>query len=65
MPGRSTFTATSRPSSARRARWTCAMDAAATGSENALKTESTDSPNSASIVALAMAIGKGGSLSCR
>jgi hypothetical protein len=39
--GRSTLTATSSPVSRQRALWTCAIEAAATGSEKAEKTSST------------------------
>ena len=65
IPGRRTLTATSAPSSARRAWWTCAIDAAASGSEKLVNSASTGWPSSARIMRRAMAVGKGGRLSCR
>ncbi len=64
MSGRSTLTATSAPLSARRARWTWAIEAAATGSENSVNSVSAGRPSSAAMVARASAVGKGGIRSC-
>ena len=64
MPGRSTLTATSRPSVVI-ARWTCAIDAAPTGtSSNSEKRLSRGAPNERSIVCLIFANGAGGRSSC-
>ena len=65
MPGRRILTATARPSWAIRALCTCAMEAAATGSEKLGKTASRPvSPISCATTRRASARGKGGSLSC-
>ena len=56
IPGRSTFTATSAPDSASLARCTCAIEAAATGSEKALNTSSTVRPVSWAKAAFASAL---------
>ena len=65
MPGRSTFTATSRPSVAT-AKWTWAIDAAATGtSSKLLNSASIGWPSSASMVRRASAPEKAGRWSCR
>ena len=63
MPGRWTFTATVSPLGST-ARCTWAMDADATGvSQNSEKTESMESPSSASTICLTWAKGKDGTLS--
>jgi hypothetical protein len=65
MPGRNTFTATSRPSAVR-AKWTWAMDAAAIAvGSNEEKRASNRHPNSVSIKACVSLPGKGGNRSCR
>ncbi len=65
IPGRSTFTATGRatPSSITVARWTCATEAAATGSLNSTKTSLIGRAKAFSITATATARGKGSILS--
>ena len=66
MPGRSTLTATTSPVSASLALWTCAIEAAATGSENSENNlVRRGTPSSDSIAALASATEKGGRRSCR
>ncbi|CAM5218935.1 hypothetical protein BTHI11S_00858 [Bosea thiooxidans] len=64
MPGRRILTATSRPSFSR-ARWTWAIEAAATGSLNSTKIASSFSSCAASTMARASAIEKAGIRSCR
>ena len=69
MPGRNTFTATSRSGSPlllrSRAKWTCATDALATGvCSKWLNTSSSFLPKAFSIMATACAEGKGGTWSC-
>src|SRR6266446_1355572 len=64
IPGRNTLTATSCPSVVT-AKWTCAIEAAATGvSSNEAKRLATGRPNSPSIRARASAPEKGGKRSC-
>ena len=68
MPGRSTLTATSRtapPRSRRVAKWTCAIEALATGSRSKLSnTSATGRRKARSTVATAMSELKGGTRSC-
>ena len=65
-PGRRIFTATSRsPCSSRtRALWTCAMEAAASGSASSMKVSWSGRPKAASMVLTAMARPKGSMRSC-
>ena len=64
IPGRSTFTATSRPSISV-AKWTCAIEALATGSASKVaKSSSMRRPKARSISSRDSSAGNGGTLSC-
>ncbi len=70
IPGRTTLTTTSLPASEfspkRRAAYTCAMEAAASGfSENSANISLMGCPSCSSISLSAVSVGKGATLSCR